>query len=77
MVNINVNYRLECFLGEKLVVETFPLKRGTKSFALSQQIFKQDGQIAIDGQATSVVMEMSRHSTIPVPECMARLLPSK
>ncbi len=31
VLNINVNYRLECFLDEELRVVTRPLNRGTKS----------------------------------------------
>jgi len=77
VVNISVNYRLECFLGERLVIETFPVSRGTKSFTLGQKIIKQNGDIAIDGQATSVVMDMSSHGTIPVPACLARYLPPR
>ncbi len=75
VLNINVNYRLECFLDEALRVVTRPLHRGRKSYALAQQIIKADGRVAIDATATSLVMDMAAHQTLEVPECMARYLP--
>ena len=32
VLNVNFNYRLECFLDEELKVVTSPLRRGNKSF---------------------------------------------
>ncbi len=74
VVNINVNYRLECFLGEKIIVKTFPGEMGTKSFTLKQIIVKANGETAIDGQTTSVIMDMAIRKTIPVPDCLGRNL---
>lgn len=75
VLNVNFNYRLECFLGEELKVVTSPLKRGTKSFVLAQQIIRPDGRVAIDGTATSIVRDSALGETVPVPECLARYLP--
>ena len=75
VVNININYRLECFLDEKLIVVTRPVSMGTKSYTLAHEIIKPDGRVAIDGEATSVVMDMSKRGVIPVPACMAEYLP--
>lgn len=77
VLNINVNYRAECFLGEDLKIITLPRERGSKSFTLEQQIIKPDGTIAIEGSVTSLVMDMERHRTLPVPECLARYLPAR
>ena len=77
VLNINANYRLECFLDEELKVLTSPLQRGTKSFMLAQEIIKPDGRVAIDGTATSIVRDAAQQATIPVPECLARYLPSR
>ena len=75
VLNVNFNYRLECFLGEELKIVTSPLERGTKSFVLKQEIYRPDGRLAIDGTATSLVRDAARGETIPVPECLARYLP--
>ena len=77
VVNVNYNYRLECFLGEKVKVMTRPGSMGTKSFTLEHEIIKPDGQVAIDGNATSVIMDTAERAIIPVPECMAVHLPRR
>lgn len=77
VLNVNFNYRRECFLGEELKIITTPAGMGSKSFTLAQEIIKPDGQVAIDGTATSIVMDMTQRITVPVPECMARYLPSR
>lgn len=77
VLNVNFNYRLECFLDEELKVVTMPMQRGTKSFVLAQEIIKSDGSVAIDGTATSLVRDSAQGITIPVPECLARYLPER
>ena len=77
VLNINVNYRLECFLDEEIRVVTRPLYRGSKSYTLAQEIRKADDRVAIDATVTSLVMDMAAHETLPVPECMARYLPPR
>jgi len=77
VLNINVNYRLECFLDENIRVVTRPLSRGNKSYTLAQEILKPDGRVAIDASVTSLIMDMSARETLPVPDCMARYLPSR
>lgn len=75
VLNVNFNYRLECFLDEELKIVTSPHSRGTKSFVLKQEIIKPDGRVAIDGTATSLVRDAALGKTIPVPECLARYFP--
>ena len=77
VLNINVNYRNECFLDEDLKIITRPRERGSKSFTLGQQVVKPDGAIAVEGTVTSLVMDMEQHRTLPVPECLARYLPAR
>ena len=71
VVNIDYNYRAECFVGEKLRVTTRPVSMGTRSFVLAHEIIKPDGRVAIDGQCTSVIMDLVGRSIIAVPECLA------
>ena len=77
VLNLNVNYRDECFLGEDLEIITRPREHGSKSFTLAQPIIKPDGTIAIEGSVTSLVMNMEQHRRLPVPECLARYLPAR
>ncbi|MFT5503169.1 MAG: acyl-CoA thioesterase FadM [Gammaproteobacteria bacterium] len=74
VLNVNFNYRLECFSGETVTVKTRALNRGAKSFGLIQEISKEDGRIAIEGTATSLVMNLKEHQTLAVPDCLARFL---
>mgnify|MGYP002865121679 CR=1 FL=1 len=48
--------------------------QGTKSFTLRHQFIKSNGQIAIDGSATSVIMDTTKRLIIPVPVCLAKHL---
>ena len=77
VLNLNVNYRRECFVDEDVDVITRPRERGNKSYVLAQEIVKADGGIAIDAQVTSLVMDLQTRETLPVPESLARYLPSR
>jgi len=77
VVNIDYDYRVECFVGEALKVTTRPKSMGTRSFTLEHAIIKPDGRTAIDGQCTSVIMDLEARSIIPVPECLAVHLPKR
>ena len=41
---------------------------GTRSFTLDHAIIKPDGRTAIDGQCTSVIMDLDERSIISVPD---------
>ena len=77
VVNIDYNYRVECFLGERLRITTRPSSMGTRSFTLEHAIIKPDGRTAIDGKCTSVIMDLAERSIIPVPQCLAVHLPKR
>ena len=67
VVNIDYNYRVECFVGERLKVTTRPIAMGTRSFTLEHAIIKPDGRTAIDGQCTSVIMDLGEAFDYPRP----------
>ena len=77
VVNIHYNYRVECFVGERLKVTTRPASMGTRSFILEHAIIKPDGRTAIDGRCTSVIMDLAERSIVPVPQCLAVHLPKR
>ena len=77
VVNIDYDYRVECFAGERLRVTTRPVSMGTRSFTLAHEIIKPDGRTAIDGQCASVIMDLAERSIIPVPDCLAVHLPKR
>ena len=77
VVNINCDYRLECFLDERLEVVTRPVSMGTRSFTLAHEIVKPDSRVALAGTCTSVIMDLAERVIIPVPECLAAHLPGR
>ena len=74
VVNIDVNYRLEGFLGERLRVVTRPVSMRSKSFVIGHEIRKAEDSVAIDATATSVIFNLQRREAVAVPECLARYL---
>lgn len=72
VVNIDINYRRECFSGTKLLIVTRAHSRGRKSYKLRQEIYDPDGQCVSDALVTSVVMNMNTRATTPLPESLAK-----
>ncbi len=72
VVNINVNFRRECFAGDRLTVVTGPKSRGEKSYVLCQHINTSQGQRAADAEVTSVVMDLDARRTVAMPDSLAR-----
>ena len=66
VVNLDINYRLECFRGDRLRVVTRPVSMRTRSFVLGQEIRKADDSVAIDCAATSVIQLYANGETAPV-----------
>jgi YbgC/YbaW family acyl-CoA thioester hydrolase len=77
VVNVNYNYKRECFLGEQLRITSQPQSMGNKSYTIYHQIIKPNGDVAIDGEATSVIMDMKQRAILAVPPCMAEHLPHR
>ena len=76
VLNVNVDFRRECFLGEHLRVMTRPNTLGRKSFTMAQRVIKADESVAIEGEATSVVMDLEFRTTLVVPRCVAENFPA-
>lgn len=68
VVNINVNYRRECFAGDRLTVVTRPESRGYTSYVLHQEILNESGEDVADAKVTSVAMEMTTRKVDSLPE---------
>ena len=77
VVNINYNYRNECFLGERLRVMTRAQALGRKSFTLGHEIIKPDGAVALQGEATSVIMDLDSRVIVTVPAFLATHLSAR
>lgn len=75
VVNINVNFRRECLLGDCLTVVTRSLHRGRRSYVLAHEIHRQEGEMVVDGKVTSVVMDLQTRKTVPMPAQLSSCFP--
>ena len=72
VVSIKVNYRAECFQGDRLNVITSPRSRGNRSYILHQEIRRESVELVSDAEVTSVVMNLDERVTVDMPPELAR-----
>lgn len=72
VVNIDINYRRECFCDALLSVVTKPYTRGRTSYVLLQEIYDHENQCVCDAKVTSVVMDMNTRKTVSMPNSLTR-----
>ncbi len=70
VVNLNINFRRESFVGEHLEVET--IYRGVRSGKLGiiDQVIrkKSAGEVVCDARGKFLLLDLQRHKSIPFPE---------
>lgn len=71
VVSITVNYRRECFEGDRLKVFTVPRSRGNRSFVLHQEIRRPSGELVADADVTSVVMDLDARRVVDMPATLS------
>ena len=71
VVNIDINYRRECFSGDRLSIVTRPQSRGRRSYVLFQEILDSDENCVCDAKVTSVIMDMGTRTTASLPDSLA------
>ncbi len=78
VVNLDINFRREAFLGEHLLVETiFKEVRNQKIGILEQSIRRQQNrELVCDATVTFLIFDLKAHKSIPMPENLLRLLPN-
>ncbi|WP_124728149.1 acyl-CoA thioesterase [Staphylospora marina] len=74
-VNININYRKEARLGQKLEIFTEPIRRGRTSFVLKHEIFNEAGELVADADVTSVTIDLKARKAVPIPPELAARFP--
>jgi acyl-CoA thioesterase FadM len=75
VVNLNVNFRKECFRGDRVRVLSRLVSHGTKSFCTAQEILRENGEVAVEALVTSVVLDMAERCTVPIPASFAACFP--
>lgn len=67
IVNININFRKEARLGDRLRVETRLVGVGRSSLRLRQEVRHTAGDCACDAEVTAVLFDIERRRSLPVP----------
>lgn len=69
VVNVNVNYRREARMGDRLRVETRLDGLGRSSFRFAQEILRaEDGERVCDALVTLAVFDPVRRASTPLPD---------
>lgn len=66
-VNININYRKEARLGQKLTISTEPVKKGRTSFVLKHQIVNERGELVADAEVINCTIDLTARKAVPLP----------
>ena len=73
VVNLNVNFRAECFEGDKLRLLTSALRRGRRSFVIGHHLLDGECRTVADGETTCVVMNLDTREVVDMPPELSRL----
>ncbi|WP_077213293.1 acyl-CoA thioesterase [Bacillus dakarensis] len=75
VIKFDISYLREARLGDFLKVVTTPLRLGTKSFVLKQDIYNQDNVHITEFNKTFVMFDLLSRKSIPVIDKIARQFP--
>ncbi len=67
LVNLNIDYLKQIYIGRDCTVETWIDKVGNKSFVVSEQVL-QDSEICAKGKATYVYYDYARETSLSIPD---------
>lgn len=68
VVNINVNYRKEVRMGERIKILSKPLRRGEKSFVIRHELFNETGVLVCDADVTMVMIDAVTRRPTAMPQ---------
>lgn len=71
LVRIEMNYRKEVRLGEKLYITTMPHSKGTSSYILKQEILNEKREVVADALVTGVTISLSKRKSVELPSVLA------
>lgn len=71
VVRIEINYRKEARLGDRLLVVTEPYCKGNSSYLLQQKIYNQHQERVADAIITGVTISLEKRASVPLPTVLA------
>ena len=73
VVNLNINYRKEARLGQRLNVTTEPICKGRTSFVLRHEIVNADDEIVADANVVNVTIDLKSRRASPLPNALVKM----
>lgn len=67
IVNVNINYRKELKMGEKIKIISNLTRAGQKSFTMRHEVWKEDEAISCDAEVTMVFIDGETRRSIELP----------
>ncbi len=74
IVNVNINYRREARLGEKLTIRTWLSGLGNSSLRIGQEVRNERGDVVCDAAVTSATFDTATRRSVPIPEEIRAML---
>lgn len=75
ILKLDIEYKKEARLGERLSVETTAQKMGTKSFSLKQVMYNDKHEHITESICTFVMFDLKKRKSMSVVETIARHFP--
>ena len=72
LVNLNIDYVKQIYIGQDCTVETWIEKIGNKSFVVGERVLQAD-EICAKGTATYVYFDYARDVSLPIPDEVRRM----
>lgn len=73
IVNVNINFRREARLGDRLRIETRLVHQGRSSFRFAQEVVQvEDGERVCDALVTGATFDTVERASIPIPDEVRR-----
>ncbi|USG64838.1 acyl-CoA thioesterase [Brevibacillus ruminantium] len=71
VVNLNINYRKELRMLERVQVRTRVLTVGEKSYVIRHEMYTAEEKLAADADVTMVMIDGRTRRAVPLPEDLA------
>jgi thioesterase III len=72
IANVDIHYRKEAKLGQKLTISTEPVRKGRTSFVLKHEIHNEQEELIAEADVVSVIIDLTTRRPVLLPEALAR-----
>jgi thioesterase-3 len=67
VVQMNVSFQKEVYLGERLSINTYPISIGNSSFTLKQEVYNENSVLVASAKVTGVIFDLMKRKSISIP----------